>query len=167
MSRAGYAEFFPNAPSVVLAKKAEAERVAREKARKAHEGYERDASGARSAASTTSSAASALTANSQLTPATSSSSPPDVSPRSVAKEKAPPPETSNDQVRPAIPTPKATPPAVAKPAERNCRIKYDPFLDKDASAKKSKQPIYRYDGEGVRICIFHFCDSGSAVEVWQ
>ncbi|KAA8906398.1 hypothetical protein FN846DRAFT_717561 [Sphaerosporella brunnea] len=149
MSRAGYAEFFPNAPSVVLAKKAEAERAAREKARKAHDDYDRDASGALSAASTSSSATSVLTANSQLTPATSSSSPPDVSPRSTAKDKAAAAEIVHDSARPAIPTPKTTPPAVVKPAERNCRIKYDPFLDKDTSAKKTKQLIYRYDGEGV------------------
>ncbi|KAF8252699.1 histone H3-K4 methyltransferase Set1 [Wilcoxina mikolae CBS 423.85] len=155
MSRAGYADFFPAAPSV-LAKKAQAERVAKEKKEKAkaraHEEYDRDISGARSAGSTTSAASIPAHSNSQLTPATSSSSPPESSPRATTKaERLPPVETYKEPSRPTIPTPKATPPAAVKPEplERNCRIKYDPALDKDSVSRKGKQPIYRYEGEGV------------------
>lgn len=159
MSRAaGYADFFPAAPSV-LAKKAQAERAAKEKekARRAHEEYDRDSSGAQSAGSTASAASVPTQSHLQLTPATSNSSPPDVSPTKSEKlSQADPPAP------PSMLTPKATPPAVAKPdvRERNCRILYDPVLDrgdppadKDTGAKKPRQPLYRYEGQGVRTCI--------------
>jgi len=168
MSRAGYADFFPSAPSV-LAKKAQAERAAkeREKAkRRAHDEYDRDISGARSAGSTTSAASIPAHSNSQLTPATSSLSPPESSPRAASKaERLPPVETYKEPPRPTIPTPKATPPAAVKPEplEQNCRIKYDPVLDKDPASRKGKQPIYRYEGEGVRTYILHFCGSDDCV----
>jgi histone-lysine N-methyltransferase SETD1 len=153
MSRAGYADFFPAAPSV-LAKKAQAERAAKEKAQKMHDEYE---SGALSAGSTASSSASIPShVNLQLTPMTSSSSPPEASPgAATAKIDEQPVETYKELARPTIPTPKATPPASAKPEvlERDCRIEYDPFLDKDLVRRKGKLPSYRYDGEGVSLYI--------------
>lgn len=177
MSRAGYADFFPTAPSV-LAKKAQAAKAAKEKRRiQQHDEYcrDRDISGALSAGSTASSTTSVPTttqSNSQLTPATSSSSPPDGSPRPATtspnaevsttekgKKALPPPI---EQPRPAIPTPKATPPA---PQRRNCRAGYDPFLDKNPAAKKSGKVTYRYDGEGVRLCISLFIFSPAPLAV--
>jgi len=166
MSRAGYADFFPAAPSV-LAKKAQAAKAAKEKVRiQQHDDYDRDRdiSGALSAGSTASSTTSIPTtahSNSQLTPATSSSSPPDVSPQpattspnaevlTAEKEKKALPSLV-EQLQPAIPTPKATPPA---PQRRNCRVEYDPFLDEGPSAKRGGKVTYRYDGEGVCAYIF-------------
>lgn len=224
MSRAGYADFFPAAPSVLAKKAQAAEKAAKEKARRVHsdddrhhhprhhqhqhqnhahhhQQYDRDgiASGALSAASTASSESSAATSTlltatpatslAQLTPATASLSPPDASsppasfsrapsalvahpslpaiPATPAVEKAKhasalaPPSLASKEPPPrntSIPTPKASPPAVVKPEflERNCRIAYDPVLEKTLIPKKGKHPIYRHDGEGVRTCISAF-----------
>lgn len=166
MSRAGYADFFPTAPSV-LAKKAQSEKLARWKSTQQAKQLQRshdedlpptDASVAPSSESTTStSTVTSTAAYTTLTPATSNSSPPThTSPR-----KPPEPEhhVKAEAPVPALLTPKATPPAVPAPAVRerqHCRIIFDPILEKDKIPELGKYPIYRWDGEGVSSCIFFF-----------
>lgn len=185
MSRAGYADFFPTAPSVLASKKAQADRDAREKARQLqqrevsrrqaqtalHDDYVRDTSGVRSAgsASSTSTATGSVPTYllaQNLTPSTSNSSPPaQLSPANGAKTdvqvRSAALAGSHRDAPPAIPTPKATPPAAPAPPSnrpKNYLITYDPFLEKDA--KKHSQPTYRFNGDGVSRCIPEFCGSG-------
>ncbi|KAI5795228.1 hypothetical protein EDC01DRAFT_77270 [Geopyxis carbonaria] len=152
MSRAGYADFFPAAPSV-LAKKKAAEEKAR---RRQHDEYERDSSGSLSATSI-STTTTISNGNSNLTPSTSNSSPPAHASPSTKVDITVSAVTQRDHPS-ALLTPKATPPAAAvplpamasqvkpDPTKHNMRIKYDPMLEK---GEKGRHPLYRLDGEGV------------------
>lgn len=192
MSRAGYADFFPAAPSVLAEKKAQAER---ERARqRTHREYNNDrdsSNGALSAASLTSTASTSTTSSTvtststftksslpshlqhsnNRTPTVLSSSPPVLPSPPVGTRHTLPPRPQVSLVQsyipkeppplpphsPALPTPKATPPAVrSDPAKRNWKLKYDPLLEKKGVPKKSKDTIVRFDGEGVRVYIFVF-----------
>ena len=154
MSRAaGYADFFPAAPSVI----AEKERAARERA--AQDAYMKDPPrgtlGTSNGNIDVSYKASSNRVGSILTPNTTTSSPPAVlSPtnrydaplRNDAPVGDPPP--------PSIMTPKATPPASSDPTKKNLKCTYDPELEPKGALKKSKKPIYRVNGEGVCLHCF-------------
>ncbi|RPA94001.1 histone H3-K4 methyltransferase Set1 [Choiromyces venosus 120613-1] len=184
MSRAGYADFFPAAPSVLAEKekkKAQAEKQDR-RARNVPDDYDRE-SNAISVSDLGGIASSScapisvgaplpsghLVTTSTLTPTTTSSSPPPplLSPSAGTATKGdnPPPKlaaqptsTREPYPLPPIPippppaplTPKGTPPAIkSDPSRRNWKVKYDPFLEKKGVPKKSKEPILRWDGEGI------------------
>ncbi|TGZ78350.1 histone H3-K4 methyltransferase Set1 [Ascodesmis nigricans] len=159
MSRAGYADFFPTAPSV-LARKAKDERLARWKSTQQakqlqqtidedHQSiHAKDAPSSETATSTSTVASNA--SYTTLTPATSNSSPP--AHASPDKQSEPEHNAKPEVPAPVLLTPKATPPAVSTPParkRRNCRITFDPVLEKDKIPELGKYPIYRWDGEGI------------------
>jgi len=185
MSRAGYADFFPAAPSVLAEKekkKAQAEKQDR-RARNVPDDYDRESNTILGRIHSSSCApisvgvslpSGHLVTTSTLTPTTTSSSPPPplLSPSAGAATKGDhPPSKSAAQSTstrepyplplPPIPpppaplTPKSTPPAIkSDPSRRNWKVKYDPFLEKKGVPRKSKEPILRWDGEGVCIYLF-------------
>ncbi|KAF8472784.1 hypothetical protein BDZ91DRAFT_449929 [Kalaharituber pfeilii] len=150
MSRAaGYADFFPAAPSVI----AEKERIARERARAQEAVYV-----ARGAATTTSTSidtsyknsASSNRVGSILTPTTTTSSPPAVlSPANRYDASARVDTHSHGDLPPQVMTPKATPPASSDLTKNNMKCIYDPELEAKGVPRRSKKPIYRINGEGV------------------
>ncbi|PWW72012.1 histone H3-K4 methyltransferase Set1 [Tuber magnatum] len=184
MSRAGYADFFPAAPSVLAEKekkRAQAEKQDR-RARNLPDDYDRESNAISlsdlgripsSSCAPISVGASLpsghLVTTSTLTPTTSSSSPPPplLSPSAgtATKSDHPPSKlaaqsTSTREPYPLPPppippppaplTPKGTPPAIkSDPSRRNWKVRYDPFLEKKGVSKKSKEPILRWDGEGI------------------
>ncbi|CUS13248.1 unnamed protein product [Tuber aestivum] len=184
MSRAGYADFFPAAPSVLAEKekkRAQAEKQDR-RGRNLPDDYDRESNSISlsdlgripsSSCAPISVGASLppghLVTTSTLTPTTTSSSPPPplLSPSAgtAAKGDHPPSKLAAQTKRtrepyplppPPIPpppaplTPKGTPPAIrSDPSRRNWKVKYDPFLEKKGIPKQSKDPILRWDGEGI------------------
>jgi histone-lysine N-methyltransferase SETD1 len=177
MSRAGYADFFPAAPSV-LAKKAEAERAAKEKARQVHvhDDYDRDATGVLSIGSTAStSSVPPSHPNPTLTPSTSHSSPPtQVSPASVtakleSQTSATTTITNGDYKDPlpsappsssSLLTPKATPPATSLKSEPQTKRDHQGMRARnelgDDRSKTPKQNKSSTEAEGVCCYIFSF-----------
>ncbi|KAI5804187.1 hypothetical protein DFH27DRAFT_610221 [Peziza echinospora] len=155
MSRAaGYADFFPAAPSVL----AEKERAAAREQARPHDPYAKDVP--RGASNTSnpnhdspykSSSVSGRVA-SILTPSTSTSSPPAVfSPTTnPSYEGTSRNGVNNDATsQQEIMTPKATPPACADPTKKNMKCIFDPELQKSGGLRKGQKPIYRINGEGV------------------
>ncbi|CAZ85029.1 unnamed protein product [Tuber melanosporum] len=184
MSRAGYADFFPAAPSVLAEKekkRAQAERQDR-RARNVPDDYDRESnaisvsdpghihsSSCAPISVGVSLPSGHLVTTSTLTPTTTSSSPPPplLSPSAgtTAKGDYPPNKLAAQSTSarepyplppPPIPpplaplTPKGTPPAIkSDPSRRNWKVKYDPFLEKKSTTRKSREPILRWDGEGI------------------
>lgn len=152
MSRAaGYADFFPAAPSVI----AEKERVARERARAQDAYLKATPNGATnvitsSVDSSSKGSAQPNRVGANLTPNTTTSSPPvTLSPMSRYDGFARNDSLSNGDAAASIMTPKATPPASSGPTKKNMKCTYDPDLEPKGGLKKSKKPIYRLNGEGV------------------
>lgn len=154
MSRAaGYADFFPAAPSVL----AEKERAARQHRTRDHGVYDklRGVSSALHAPTTQ----STNTGASALTPNTSTSSPPPLpSPSSTNRHDSLVRSTGDnkkEKSHSAIMTPKATPPAKPEsnpdPPPTNLKCIYDPELAPKGTPKRSKRPLYRTNGEGVGL----------------
>lgn len=155
MSRAaGFADFFPAAPSVI----AERERVAREQAR-AQDTYLQDITNGTTGISKagidishTGSAASKRV-GAILTPNTTTSSPPiALSPTNRYDGSA------RHEIHPTVDappalmmTPNATPPAFSDPSKQNMKCTYDPELEPRGIPKKHKKPQYRINGEGVSL----------------
>lgn len=152
MSRAaGFADFFPAAPSVI----AERERVAREQAR-AQDVYFHDTANGVSNTNIDTSHTHSVPSNrvsNILTPTTTTSSPPvSLSPTSRYDGTVRNGVHTNGDVPPApIMTPNATPPAFSDPSKQNMKCTYDPELEPRGMPKKHKKPQYRINGEGVCV----------------
>ena len=150
MSRAaGFADFFPAAPSVI----AEKERVAREQAR-AQDAYLHDASNKVSNSDVNTSHAGSGPPNrvgAILTPNTTTSSPPVALSPANRYDGSGRSDVHFNGDGPPVPimTPNATPPAFSDPSKQNMKCTYDPELEAKGMPKKHKKPQYRINGEGV------------------
>ena len=161
MSRAaGFADFFPAAPSVL----AEKER-ARERAL-AKDAHTKDATtrGAAGTAGTSNASiydsyktdTSSKRVSSILTP-NNSTSPPStqLSPSSISRPDVsarPDAHSHVDVPPPLITTPKATPPAHTNPNRKDMKCTYDPELQPKGFPRAFRKPIYRING-GDEVCI--------------
>ncbi|KAF8428145.1 hypothetical protein EV426DRAFT_328756 [Tirmania nivea] len=150
MSRAaGFADFFPAAPSVI----AEKERVAREQAR-AQDAYLHDTSSRVSNADVKTSHTGSGPSNrvgAILTPNTTTSSPPVALSPANRYDGSGRNDVHSIGDGPPVPimTPNATPPAFSDPSKQNMKCTYDPELEAKGMPKKHKKPQYRTNGEGV------------------
>ncbi|KAF8451508.1 hypothetical protein BGX38DRAFT_1091722 [Terfezia claveryi] len=150
MSRAaGFADFFPAAPSVI----AEKERVAKEQAR-AQDAYLHDASNRVSNVDVNASHTGSGPLNrvgTILTPNTTTSSPPVALSPANRYDGSGRSDVHSNGDGPAVPimTPNATPPAFSDPSKQNMKCTYDPELEAKGMPKKHKKPQYRINGEGV------------------
>ena len=156
MSRAaGYADFFPAAPSVL----AEKERAAARERARPHDQYAKDVPRGASTTSNSNHDSSYKSSSvsgrvpSILTPSTSTSSPPAVfSPTANQSYEGTSRNSLNNDAtsQQEMMTPKATPPACADPTKKNMKCIFDPELQpKSGGVRKNQRPVYRINGEGV------------------